>query len=122
MATPLERLTQLAVLKASLDPGALPATHSLERELLHLCNMVALKGGLSVTSDVRPEELIGPLAMAMGGRARVLRVVDVRDQPRREITIRLGEVERTWIVPGLEALVDQLNELFNSDPSSRVVA
>ena len=122
MATLLQRLSQLGLLKGSLDPGSLPATRSPERELLQLCNRMALEGGLSVSADVRPDELIGPLAMAMGGKARELRVIDVRDQPRREMTIRLGELEQTWIVPNLEALVDRLNDLFKSDPSSRAVA
>ncbi len=122
MATPLQRLSQLGLLKASLDRGSLRATQTPGCELLQLCNAMVLEGGLSVSSDVRPDELIGPLAMALGGRARELRVIEVRDHPRQEMTVRLGEVERTWAVQDLEALVHHLNDLFKSDPSSRALA
>jgi hypothetical protein len=120
MATPLQRLAQLGLLKASFDRGSL--TLAPGRELLQLCNAMALEGGLSVSSDVRPDELIGPLAMALGGKARELRVIEARDHPRQEMTVRLGEVERTWVVQDLEALVHHLNDLFKSDPSSRALA
>lgn len=122
MATPLQRLSQLGLLKASFDRGSLAETLTPDRELLELCNAMALEGGLSVSLDVRPDELIGPLAMAMGGRARELKVIEVRDQPRREMTVRLGEWERTWVVQDLEALVRHLNHLFKSDPSSKALA
>jgi len=122
MATPLQRLSQLGLLKASFDRGSLAETLTPRRELLELCNAMALEGGLSVSLDVRPDELIGPLAMTMGGRARELKVIEVRDQPRREMTVRLGESERTWVVQDLEALVRHLNHLFKSDPSSKALA
>ncbi len=37
------------------------------------------------------------------------------------MTVRLGEVERTWVVQDLEVLVHHLNDLFKSDPSSRAL-
>jgi hypothetical protein len=119
--SPLERLRRLALLKpdSSADPRGGKGGPS---ELLSLCHSGALVGGLSVALDVRPDELIGPLAMAIGGRATELKVIDVRDQPRPELTIRLANVDRTWPVEDLGSLAQLLNELFKGAPATKAVA
>ncbi|HYO73928.1 MAG TPA: hypothetical protein VEU33_48455, partial [Archangium sp.] len=53
--------------------------------LLRLCDAGLLEGGLTVAFGVRPDELVGPLTMAMGGAAKRFKVVDVRERPRLEL-------------------------------------
>lgn len=118
----LPRLSKLGLLKPSFDQRSPSIGKAAQLDLLELCNAAALEGGLSVALDVRPDELIGPLAAAMDGAALELRVIDVRDKPRSEMTIRLGALEKTWRVGKLEALVHHLNDLFKADPSTRAVA
>jgi len=118
----LERLSQLGLIKTPFDPASISISAGPQGELLSLCSAAALEGGLSVALDVRPDELVGPLAMAIGGMAAELRVIDVRDRPQSEMTIRLGALEKTWKVGSQEALVHHLNELFKLDPSAKAVA
>ena len=118
----LERLSQLGLIKPQFDPASISISVGPEGELLNLCSASALQGGLSVALDVRPDELIGPLAVAIGGMAAELRVIDVRDRPQPEMTIRLEALEKTWKVGSQEALVQHLNELFKLDPSAKAVA
>jgi len=94
----LERLSQLGLIKTPFDPASISISAGPQGELLSLCSAAALEGGLSVALDVRPDELVGPLAMAIGGMAAELRVIDVRDRPQSEMTIRLGALEKTWKV------------------------
>ena len=118
----LERLSQLGLIKPQFDRTSLSVSADPQGELPKLCSASALEGGLSVALDVRPDELIGPLAMAIGGMAAELRVIDVRDRPQSEMTIRLEALEKTWKVGSQEALVQHLNELFKLDPSAKAVA
>ena len=91
-------------------------------EILQLCHRGALKGGLSVALDVRADELIGPLCQAVGGSARRLRIVDVRDHPVMELRIQYGELEEPWEVEDLYALVNNLNDLLRDDRKAAAVA
>jgi hypothetical protein len=91
-------------------------------QLIQLCERGALEGGLSIALDVRPDEAIGALCAAIGGSARRLRVVDVRERPVSELRVRLGELEEGWEVEDLQALVHNLNDLFRADPRARAVA
>ena len=90
--------------------------------LLTLCDARALDGGLSVALDVRPDELMGPLCMAMGGGARKVRVLDVREGPPMEVRISYGAIEEPWELDDLYALVHNLNDLLRDDKTARVVA
>jgi hypothetical protein len=118
----LKRLSQLGLIRPSFGSQSISAGAEPQSLLLRLCNAAALEGSLSVALDVRPDELIGPLAIAINGMAAELRVIDVRDEPRSEMTIRLGALEKIWSVRSQEALVDHLNELFKLDLSTRAVA
>jgi hypothetical protein len=113
-------LGRLGLIRQSADAASPPLAQL--RSLPALCDAGALEGGLSVALDVRPDELIGPLASAIGGGGSELRVIEVRDEPRREMTVRLGSREKTWTVASLEALVHRLNELFQIDPAAKAVA
>ena len=90
--------------------------------LLQLCNQRALDGGLTVALDVRPDELIGPLCTAVGGTARKLRVLDVRERPSFELRIAYGDLEEPWEVEDLYALVHNLNDLLKDDRTARAIA
>src|SRR5262249_20987227 len=63
--------------------------------------------------DVRPDELFGALAALLGGPARKLKVLDVRDQPEPRMVVSRGPSlePETWDVPDLPALVERLNAL-----------
>ncbi len=118
----VERLSRLGLIRLAEDRELKgPATSEL-RSLLALCNAGVLEGGLSVALDVRPDELIGPLAIAIGSAGLELKVIDTRDEPRPEITVRLRSLEKTWTIASLEALVTQLNELFQAEPAAKAVA
>ena len=87
-----------------------------------LCAEGALEGGLSVALDVRPDELFGALAVAVGGPARRLKVLDVRDRPSPRMVVSLGGQTETWEVPDLAALVERLNARVARDPVARLTA
>lgn len=112
----LARLERLGL----LEGGA--AAASEESDLLRLCHAGKLKGGLSVALGVRPEELFGPLCAHIGGRARKLKLVDVRDVPVLELTVLVGERTERWEVEDAAALVHNLNDLLREDVHSRAVA
>ncbi|MGQ0507133.1 MAG: hypothetical protein ACT4TC_17635 [Myxococcaceae bacterium] len=89
--------------------------------LLQLCDQGALRGGLSVAFDVRPDELIGTLCERMGGTARTLRVVDVRDRPHPELIVSYQGREERWDVRDTEGLVHNLNDLLKDDLNAAAV-
>lgn len=90
--------------------------------LLKLCEAGALEGGLSVALGVRPDELVGPLCARLGGRAKGLKVLDVRDRPALELTVFFAERTERWEVEDAAALVHNLNDLFREDPGTRAAA
>jgi hypothetical protein len=90
--------------------------------LLRLCEAGRLEGGLSVGSGVRPDELFGPLCVAVGGRAREVKVADVREKPAFELTIHFQGRDERWELEGVEGLVHNLNDLLKEDPRARAVA
>jgi len=119
----VEKLSRLGLIRTAEEPDGVPLASSQETaSLLALCNAGLLMGGLSVALDVRPDELIGPLAAAIGGSGLDLKVIDARDKPRPQMTVRLGAAERTWTVATLAALVEHLNELFRDQLGAKAVA
>jgi hypothetical protein len=92
------------------------------QQLLALCDAGALDGGLSVALDLRPDELIGPLCERIGGSARLLKVLDVRDDPEVALIIDAGNGEELWDVREPRDLVERCNEEFRDDAETRAVA
>ena len=90
--------------------------------LMRLCDAGLLEGGLSVALGVRPDELVGPLTLAMGGAARRFKLVDVRERPVLELHILAGEVSERWEVEDLWALVHNLNDLYRDASEVRAIA
>ena len=90
--------------------------------ILQLCHLGALRHGLSVALTVRPDELIGPLSAAMGGAARGLRVLDVREQPVLTLEVLVGGVEAVLELTRLEQLPEDLNNLLVDATDVRPVA
>lgn len=124
----VERLGSLGLLRTSPpeDTGA-PKAWPREGEapavvLLELCNLGALDGGLSVALDVRADELVGPLSAAMGGAARGLRVLDVRESPALTLVLEVGGVEAELEIARLEQLPEDLNVLLSEAGDVRAVA
>lgn len=123
MASTVDTLSRLRLLK---DPAA--AREGVREGepphvgLLRLCEQGLLVGGLSVALGVRPDELVGPLTLALGGEARRLKVVDVRERPALELHIAAGEVSERWEVEDLPALVHNLNDLYRHAPGVRAAA
>jgi len=118
----VEKLSRLGLIRTAEKREPKSLASSERRSLAALCNAGVLEGGLSVALDVRPDELIGPLAIAIGNAGLELKVIDTRDEPRPEITVRLRSLEKTWTVPNLEALVTHLNELFEAELATKAVA
>jgi hypothetical protein len=108
----LQRLGLLAE-GAHVPPG---------QQLLALCDAGALDGGLSIALDLRPDELIGPLCERIGGSARLLKVLDVRDDPEVALIIDAGSGEELWDVREPRDLVERCNEEFRDDAETRAVA
>jgi hypothetical protein len=92
------------------------------QQLLMLCDAGALEGGLSVALDLRPDELIGPLCERIGGSARQLKVLDVREDPEVSLIIDAGNGEESWEVREPRDLVERCNEEFREDAEARAVA
>jgi hypothetical protein len=108
----LQRLGLLAE-GAHVPPG---------QQLLALCDAGALDGGLSIALDLKPDELIGPLCERIGGSARLLKVLDVRDDPEVALIIDAGNGEELWDVREPRDLVERCNEEFRDDAETRAVA
>ncbi|MDY7226136.1 hypothetical protein [Hyalangium rubrum] len=123
MASLLDTLARERLLKDSaaaaevLVPGEPPHV-----SLLRLCDAGLLQGGLSVALGVRPDELVGPLTLAMGGAARTFKLIDVRERPTLELHVLAGELTERWEVEDLAALVHNLNDLYRQAPEVRAVA
>ncbi len=113
MAPLLSTLSSLHLLRDAEAARALvPARDRPEVSLLRLCEAGLLVGGLSVALGVRPDELVGPLTLAMGGAARRLRVLDVRERPVLQLEVLAGDAAEKWEVEDLYALVHNLNDLY----------
>jgi len=109
----LERLGLLA------EGAHVPAElHSL----VALCDAGLLEGGLTVALDLKPDELIGPLCERIGGGARALKVLDVREDPEAALILDAGQGEESWEVREPRDLVERCNEEFQDDPEARAVA
>ena len=144
-ASPLEPLRAAGLLKASfleklreeeeerrrtaeavgheLQPNPLQSPDALPHlVLLRLCDAGALVGGLTVELDVRPDELLGPLTLALGGSATSVRAVDVVDGPPLRLSLHHRDHEETWELEDLYPFVLNLNDLLKDDKSSRVAA
>ena len=92
------------------------------QQLLALCDAGVLDGGLTVALDLRPDELIGPLCERIGGSARLLKVLDVREDPEVALIVDAGNGEEGWEVREPRDLVERCNEEFRDDIEARAVA
>jgi hypothetical protein len=92
------------------------------QQLIVLCDAGALDGALSVALDLRPDELIGPLCERIGGSARLLKVLDVREDPEVSLIVDAGHGEESWEVREPRDLVERCNEEFREDAEARAVA
>lgn len=123
MASLLDALDRERLLK---DPaaaaGLVPPGEPPHVSLLRLCEAGVLAGGLTVGYGVRPDELLGPLTAAMGGAARRLKIVDVRERPVLELHVAAGELTEKWEVEDVPALVHNLNDMYRDAADVRAVA
>ncbi len=90
--------------------------------LVALCDAGVLDGALSIALDLRSDELIGPLCERIGGAARSLKVLDVRDDPEGTLIVDAGNGEESWEVREPRDLVERCNDEFRSDAEARAVA
>jgi len=113
-------------LKADLEAlGLLAAGAHIPPEahaLTALCDAGVLEGGLSIALDLKPDELIGPLCERIGGTARVLKVLDVRDDGESALIVDAGRGEESWDVRDARDLVERCNEEFRDDAEAGAVA
>lgn len=126
MSRTWERLRALGLLEGlqARSPQELEVLASAEGPpaLLRCAEAGVLTGALSVALDVRPDELFGPLAQRMGGAARTLRILDVRDRPEYQLTVQTPAGEERWATPTARSLVHNLNDLFRADAGVARVA
>ena len=115
----IERLADRGLLGSGI-PGAgepLPAGWPQAGEpehvaLLRLCNAGALEGGLTVALDVQADELFGPLCQRMGGAARAVKLLDVRERPVLTLEVAWRGLEERWELERLEQLPEFLTSLL----------
>jgi len=119
-----ERLGKLGLLRRDVVSGdpVWPVGGAPEGMLLRLCEAGLLEAGLSVALTVRPDELFGALCAAIGGQAREVKLVDVRDKPFPELFIHFQGRDEAWSVEGMEGLIHHLNALLWPDVRARAVA
>jgi len=115
----LARLSKLGVLREGVEALNPPSVD--QPQLPALCELGLLDGGVSVALDVLPDEALGALCAAVGGRATELRVLDVRSKPV-ELLVRFGASEQRWKTANVAALADRLNKLLAVDASARAIA
>ena len=104
--TVLRRLAALGLVSGREPVKSLPKA----------CHAGRLRGGLSVSLRATPDELMGPLTTALGGSARLLKVLDVRTGAPMLVEIEWRDVHEKWELADLEALVHNLNDLFALEP------
>ena len=92
------------------------------QQLPALCDAGVLDGGLTIALDLRPDELIGPLCERIGGSARRLKVLDVREDPEIALIVDAGNGEEGWEIREPRDLVERCNEEFREDIEARAVA
>jgi hypothetical protein len=123
MASLLDSLDRSRLLKdREVARGVLRSEEPAALALLRLSDAGLLVGALSVSFGVRPEELIAPLTLAMGGAARRFKVIDVRERPVLELHILAGDVSERWEVEELPALAHNLNDLYREARDVRAIA
>lgn len=93
-----------------------------ESVLLKWCDEGALVGGLSVALGVLPDEMFGALCALMGGGAKELKVLDVRDKPHAELVVDFRGTTERWEVSDARGLVHNLNDLLRDDRQALFVA
>jgi hypothetical protein len=92
--------------------GLVVGDEPLPSSLLEACDEERLVGGLSISRRATPDELAVWLANAMGGRAKALRLLDVRGD---ELEVQCGALHERWKVRDVHALIARLNETFCDD-------
>ncbi|MFO0598790.1 MAG: hypothetical protein U0228_26020 [Myxococcaceae bacterium] len=96
------------------------------RSVLQACHEERLTGGLSLSLRATADEVVVWLANAMGGRAKSVRLLDVRTSPAvMEVRLTSADgavVEEQWPLAGLEALISRLNDEFAEDEGVRLLA
>lgn len=106
---------------------AVPPRFATHESLLRACSDGRLEGGLSLSLEALPDEVLGVLLRAVGGPALALRVLDVRG-PRAggrltQLVVRApAGTEATWRVDGAAALVRRLNTCFDRQADARALA
>jgi hypothetical protein len=103
--------------KVELHPSRV-AIATLER----LCDTGILLGGLSIASDVKPDEAVGSICVAIGGSALHLRVLDVLETPQAKILVSLDDREDEWPLSDIPELVGDLNRFFALDDGVKAIA
>lgn len=109
-------MKRLAALGLVVGDEPLPPT------LLEACDEERLLGGLSISTRATPDEVAVWLANAMGGRAKGLRLLDVRTRAGEEgaeLEVQCGTLHEKWKVRDLHALIARLNETFCDDDGVR---
>lgn len=95
--------------------GLVVGDEPLPRSLRRACHDERLVGGLSLSLRALPDEVVGPLTYAMGGAARKLRVLDVRDGPPLMMEVAWATLHEKWDVEDVPALIHNLNSVFEAE-------
>lgn len=101
--------------------GLVVGDEPLPATLRRACHEARLVGGLSLSLRATPDEVVGPLTYAMGGAARRLRVLDVREGPPLMMEIGWNDVVEKWDVEDLPALINNLDSLFADQPDVKAL-
>jgi hypothetical protein len=96
----------------ALTPTDLLARRPRFRSLARACHEGRLVGGLSVSLNATPDEVVGPLAFALGPAGRALKVVDVRTGTPLVLIIEWRTLHESWEVEDVAALAHNLNDLL----------
>ena len=106
----MKRLRELGLTQGR---GALP------RSLLKCCHQGRLVGGLSISLQATPDEVVGALTHAMG--VKRFKVLDVRSTTPLVMEISWGEFHEKWELESVEALVNNLDDLCREVPGVKLL-
>ena len=101
-------MKQLRELALTQGRGPVP------KSLLKCCHQGRLVGGLSISLQATPDEVVGALTYAMG--VTTFKVLDVRTSTPLVMEIGWGDLVEKWELENVEALVHNLNDLFREEP------
>jgi len=92
------------------------------KSLLQMCHSGKLFGGISISLQALPDEVLGPLTALLSGNATHLRIEDSFGTRPMRVDIRYQDTTEKWELEDVSALIHNLNDFFKADEDVKILA